>query len=48
MTILGVAVFFFGMYADFWHTDWLKSYSYLPNILAGFTGFLASIFREMP
>lgn len=43
MMVLGATVFFFGMYADLRHTDWLRSYSYLPNILAGFTGFLVGV-----
>jgi hypothetical protein len=43
MLLFGVAVFGFGVYADFCHTEWLKSYSYLPNILAGFTGFLIGV-----
>lgn len=42
MILLGVAVFCFGTYADFC-TEWLRSYSYLPNILAGFTGFLIGV-----
>ncbi|OBF25452.1 hypothetical protein A5725_00010 [Mycobacterium kubicae] len=43
MILLGVATFCFGTYADLRHTEWLKSYSYLPNVLAGFTGFLIGV-----
>jgi hypothetical protein len=43
MLLLGVGVFAFGVTADLYEASWLKSYAYIPNILAGFTGFLIGV-----
>lgn len=43
MLLLGVAVLAFGVTADLCEAPWLKRYTYLPNIAAGFTGFLIGV-----
>jgi hypothetical protein len=40
---LGVAVFAVCLVADLSGAEWMKTHVYIPNILAGFTGFLIGV-----
>jgi hypothetical protein len=40
---LGVALFAVCLTADLSGAGWLKSYAYIPNVLAGLTGFLIGV-----
>jgi hypothetical protein len=43
MLALGVALFAVCLVADLTGADWMKTYAYIPNILAGLTGFLIGV-----
>ena len=43
MLALGVALFVVCLIADLTGAEWMKTYAYIPNILAGLTGFLIGV-----
>lgn len=43
MLALGVALFVVCLVADLARAEWIKSYTYIPNVLAGLTGFLIGV-----
>lgn len=43
MLVLGVVLFAVCLIADLTGADWMKGYAYIPNILAGLTGFLVGV-----
>ncbi|MUL85218.1 MULTISPECIES: hypothetical protein [unclassified Mycolicibacterium] len=43
MLVLGGALFVVCLVADLTRAEWIKSYSYIPNVLAGLTGFLIGV-----